>query len=598
MGLNRFNGKNKKGILLTLLMIIVLILMMAELITYVTLNISYDDLSSSAVSTGSSSAMVKTISPAISSFLKLSLKNSVSVLVNYESDPKLRGNNFVINTKSDIIDLMDNQSLYGIDYRNAIGMDISDYLNLLESKASADGVDLEIENGTLNVYQSNSTDLEAEYTAVAILNNSGLLSYYPIVAVANVSLEGMPDLHSVQNANFNNLVIPLNFTLYTLGNSSYALSGFTYMSPTLPGTLYYFTKPTCQSIPSSIQNGNYILLANNASGINGSVCGMAGLVANVTNTTGISKPYLVYPNSTINLLSKYSNSGSTKVILGPNPALYNYTALKNYIADGYYFKSNDSEDYLQEGEYNPDTTSNYGLVSFNSYSRQVAEFDGVNSDANISSFGPELVSNITISAWINNNGKGNYSQNIADVNGKIINEPNGLFYIGVKGKDGKAIVGWSNIANIFKYNSSGGVIAPNNWYFITGVWNKVTGNLSLYVNGKLVNTTQIAFPPPLTPSISINEINIAGKMIVGSDQLVMNNFNGSIANVQIYNKSLSPASVEYLYYQGLDGRPLNDYGLIAWYPLNGNAFNYYNYSYNLTQSNMAYTNYISYTESN
>ncbi len=587
MELKGIKGKNRKGILLTLLMIIVLILMMAELITYVTLNISYDNLSSSAVRTGSASAFIKTISPSISSFLKLSLKNSISTLINYESNPKLRRSNFVINTKSAIMDLMENQSLYGIDYQNSIGTNMSNYLKLIESKASANGENIEIENGTLSIYQSNSTDLEAEYTAVAILNNSGLLSYYPIVAIANVSLIGMPDLHSIQNANFNNLIVPLNFTLATLGNSSYALSGFTYMYPTLPSTLYYSEKPTsCQNLPASVENGNYILLSNNASDINSSICGMAGLVANVTNTTGISKPYLVYPNSTINLLSKYNNSTSTKVILGPNPALYNYTALKNYIADQYYFKSNDSEDYLQESDYNPDATSNYGLVSFNSYNRQVAEFNGVNSDANNTSFGPEEVSNITMSAWINNNGKGTYKQNIVEVSGgtQAADETLG---IGITGAGGKAMIRWNNYANSLNLLApSGGVITPNNWYFVVGTWDGSTNTLSIYVDGRLVNTGK-GYGVRIT---SIKDINIGGPYQGMSD------FNGSIANVQIYNKSLSPTSIQYLYYQGLDGRPLNDYGLIAWYPLNGNTFNYYNYFYNCTQSNIAYTSYIDYTE--
>ncbi|MGC8622958.1 MAG: hypothetical protein ACP5UC_03285, partial [Candidatus Micrarchaeia archaeon] len=51
-------------------------------------------------------------------------------------------------------------------------------------------------------------------------------------------------------------------------------------------------------------------------------------------------------------------------------------------------------------------------------------------------------------------------------------------------------------------------------------------------------------------------------------------FAGSIANMQIYNTSLSANEIQALYQEGIGGAPINLQNLVAWYPLNGNANDY------------------------
>jgi hypothetical protein len=51
-------------------------------------------------------------------------------------------------------------------------------------------------------------------------------------------------------------------------------------------------------------------------------------------------------------------------------------------------------------------------------------------------------------------------------------------------------------------------------------------------------------------------------------------FNGSIANIQIYNTALTPQEIQYLYQQGLGGGPVRLQNLVAWWPLNGDAKDY------------------------
>ncbi|MGC8628960.1 MAG: hypothetical protein ACP5T4_01995, partial [Candidatus Micrarchaeia archaeon] len=51
-------------------------------------------------------------------------------------------------------------------------------------------------------------------------------------------------------------------------------------------------------------------------------------------------------------------------------------------------------------------------------------------------------------------------------------------------------------------------------------------------------------------------------------------FNGSIANVQLYNASLPPAEIQMLYKEGIGGAPIDLQNLVGWWPLNGNTNDY------------------------
>ena len=150
--------------------------------------------------------------------------------------------------------------------------------------------------------------------------------------------------------------------------------------------------------------------------------------------------------------------------------------------------------------------------------------------------------------------------------------------IGVAGSGGNAVIRWSNYANTFADQPAGGTIAPNTWYLITGVWSGFNNTLSIYVNGKLVATGN----GNDTGLTSIREINI------GESYPGMYNFNGSIANVQVYNSSLSPAQVQSIYAEGMTGTPIGSAGLQAWYPLDGNAQDYSIYDHATSSSNMSF----------
>jgi hypothetical protein len=108
-----------------------------------------------------------------------------------------------------------------------------------------------------------------------------------------------------------------------------------------------------------------------------------------------------------------------------------------------------------------------------------------------------------------------------------------------------------------------GPLLLRTWSYITATFNK--GSVYLYVNGVLTATYQESTLLNTSKQIYIGYVpNDAPPLF----------FNGSIANVQIYNTSLTAQQIQQLYQEGIDGRPLPNAGLVGWWPLNGNANDY------------------------
>ena len=57
-------------------------------------------------------------------------------------------------------------------------------------------------------------------------------------------------------------------------------------------------------------------------------------------------------------------------------------------------------------------------------------------------------------------------------------------------------------------------------------------------------------------------------------------FNGMLANVQIYNASLPASDIQALYMEGIGGAPIDTDYLTGWWPLNGNTNDYSGYNNN------------------
>ncbi len=106
--------------------------------------------------------------------------------------------------------------------------------------------------------------------------------------------------------------------------------------------------------------------------------------------------------------------------------------------------------------------------------------------------------------------------------------------------------GWHDV--VFEVNSSG---VP---YF--------------YLDGKFI--VAVTGTGPIAPGTIVT---------IGSDYPASGTryFNGSIANVQVYNTALSSLKIQQLYNEGIGGVPISNASLAGWWPLNGNANDYSGY---------------------
>jgi hypothetical protein len=100
----------------------------------------------------------------------------------------------------------------------------------------------------------------------------------------------------------------------------------------------------------------------------------------------------------------------------------------------------------------------------------------------------------------------------------------------------------------------------NNWINAVAVFDGVNGIMTWYLNGVQVAT-----------------YSGLGTLQHGSQTMYIGNgdfaFNGSIANLQMYNGIITSNQVSALYASGISGMPANS-NLIGWWPLNGNGNDY------------------------
>lgn len=110
--------------------------------------------------------------------------------------------------------------------------------------------------------------------------------------------------------------------------------------------------------------------------------------------------------------------------------------------------------------------------------------------------------------------------------------------------------------------------ALNAWEFVAVEMN---GNYKYwYANGKQIGSEYMPGSITYVPSNFVIGAITPGYTGYGSAEW----FNGSLANVQLYNVSLNSNQINLLYNEGIGGVPVQLQGLVGWWPLNGNANDY------------------------
>lgn len=110
-------------------------------------------------------------------------------------------------------------------------------------------------------------------------------------------------------------------------------------------------------------------------------------------------------------------------------------------------------------------------------------------------------------------------------------------------------------------------ISENAWYNVVLVSSSSGAShvvYTIYLNGTNVYTSS-AEGLPNTPT---------SYTFIGYDTQLSRYFKGQMADVQVYNTSLSASDVQTLYAEGIGGIPININRLVGWWPLNGDTVDY------------------------
>ena len=117
-------------------------------------------------------------------------------------------------------------------------------------------------------------------------------------------------------------------------------------------------------------------------------------------------------------------------------------------------------------------------------------------------------------------------------------------------------------------------IPYNRFVFIADVFHYVpgqTGNyLAMCVNGNCNNVTWSEAYPPVNYTYVGYSWWMGNQYWWGTGKVE----GGYLANVQLYNTSLSANELQALYLEGIGGAPVDLQHLVGWWPLNGNANDY------------------------
>ena len=213
----------------------------------------------------------------------------------------------------------------------------------------------------------------------------------------------------------------------------------------------------------------------------------------------------------------------------------------------------------------PGTTSFINLegICSGELPQYVAQFNGASSVIRTNLLFPSTNTiNFTVAGW---------------VDGQTI-EPNGDGGIvdADNGNNGWGLYYWpGNPGNLdfwilgqgYTQDMDFGPVYHNTWTFfsITYWYTGSAWYADGYINGKLVDgpVQRGGIVEPLPFGIEIGQIREGNQYM-----------NGSIANIQIYNTSLSANEIQALYLEGIGGAPIDLQNLVAWWPLNGNANDY------------------------
>ncbi|MEM0154741.1 MAG: LamG domain-containing protein [Methanothrix sp.] len=169
--------------------------------------------------------------------------------------------------------------------------------------------------------------------------------------------------------------------------------------------------------------------------------------------------------------------------------------------------------------------------------------------------------NMTISAWIYPQGLGTCGSTTPTC---VVLSKQGSYSLAIN-ESGSVCIQLQGTSLGSSWNCSAGVVQARTWAQIGFTKNSSLANIS-YDGGILKNVY-----------VTGNVITFNGNTIIGATGnpgSITGTFNGSITNLEIYNKTLDPNEYYNLYLQGISGMALGNSKLVGWWPLDGNTNDY------------------------
>ena len=586
----------KKGILLTLLVLILFLLMLSEAFTFVLININYNKISQNLAVSSTSGDAGRILILSSSTFAQASMKAALQTLADYELNASLRNDNFVTNASYFISNLMISGMLPNVTANsrganmllfNMNNATLSAYNALVVNSLGTSGSQVSVNETRPYIYQSSPYTLSVRYTENVNINSSSGIFDYNIPVNATVPLNGTLDILSaergvVKYVNFGSLA-----GLTSMIGDITALEGSRGGNRVTSayGTVFY-TGPGCTAFTANLPlafrtaplNRSIIIATMNAMNFTGlGTCNAnqyGGIVTNSfeDNVPGVAS--LIYPQS-FNL-AQYLHTGMKALLYGPGQDLLNISNLQSVAYNNKYFASPFAPSFLDRASNNFDQNPN-GIFTLSNLGTEAAAFNGQNSYVSIPGNIVVGSTSLTVCAWINpvsfRNANGPRE---AIVSSK--EDQSGGFVLAIDNNGNMEGDFWVNVGSWQLVTAPHYFSALNKWYYVCGGYDG--SHESIFVNGELINESAV------TGSIS----QPSGPTNIGSRNDNVNYFfNGSIADVQIYNTALSPSQIQHLYTEGIEGIPIPQDGLVGWWPLNGNANDYGGNGNSGTGVNTAFT---------
>ncbi|MDE1851200.1 MAG: hypothetical protein KGH69_00740 [Candidatus Micrarchaeota archaeon] len=570
-----------KAQFMSIAVLVIFILMLAEVILLITLQVGYDKLQQSNSFTSTSNNYASLITRNANDFGKASLSSALNTLFKYEYNSTMRKGNFISSFSVYMASLMVNGTLPNVIPGSATANTIKSYMGnamfLTYNSNLAASLGIAVTN--INVTQTKPVitqfgpyTLSATYTETVRINNSGTYLTYKVPVNATIPLNNTPDLFYAQQGILRYIRFSNMSNLSSVTGNAYATNGsysFAY------GTLYKLAAGA-SSCPSTASN-SIILFTVNAMKLNKCENNFGGLItyggANMITETP-TVPYLFY-NPSSNALNSFQN-GQGVLLYGPSLATYNIDNLRSNISNGYYFASPYAPSYSDRVSSVFVNQSSNGMFNFMGYNKQVSSFNSMNSNIIIPhSVGIDSSSQYTISSWVRT----------TNTIGMIFSAWSGstgsyqLYLAGTGGKPGSVCV-WAGGSGAYCTNT---IVNDGSWHNIAAVFQ--SSYRGVYVDGRLVGASTLG------NNISNSGNNQVGAQCSGSGCTLYAPM--QIANMQVYNASLNSSQMQNIYQRGIEGLPVSN-SIAGWWPLNGNANDYSGYNSSGVATNVIYTGLTNY----